>query len=1027
MPRYQTIFPLFILFFFLGFGLKGQNYLQTQREVQNQRVQFEKLEWKYLSNGSFEVYFYGNNRILAEKTLNYVVQESKRISKILGYYAYNTVKVFVHDSPYDLIQDNSGVTASSNQELLADNLSKFKIQIAMEGSMKEYQRKLSTDLSELYLNDMLFGGNIRESLQNALLLSVPEWYSKGIVAYLVDGESADMNQYMIRAISQAKLKKLNLAQGEEAKLIGQSIWSYIANLYGNQVISNIINYTRIIRNEQSSFTSALKKPFSEIIQEWYRYYVNKLQFYNNTIEASSEDGLETFQFKFNEILNYQFSLNGKYLAFANLTNSKIQLNLVELNSGKQTVFYQETRNELLNYPSIQEPIIRWGKNNILYVLLKNKSDSWLYTYSIGAKDFKLSSKKNLGDVDIKDFQPSSNNRRFLVKVLRSGQFDIGFYDLNRKRFNPITSSSEEEFEPRFVGEDAVVYIQRDQDSTLNEQENAQLHSVFYWTPLQEDGPIRLFEHIGEIKNLYALDEKNWLFMVHKTNFKNLVIRNIDSTYSEEILGPTSNWGDYQLIQDKLFFSDKDLFDIHFREIPFANFSSIKRIPYQYESINVNEKDEFIGKIIQSNKDTNNIIREDYYSKKTLQRLERLQRKAEEKQEDLDPNANSRVLPYINKFSFNSSSGDFHVDPIRGLGYKMDFLFNDFLENHLFKIGGWSNLNFNTLDLWSEYDYLAQKIDYKFRYDRKNIMQQTEYAGQKIRYNKISFEASRPLNLYNKISFAAIYTNNRAFDIYSLNSPEINWNYLGAKLEYKLENISSRFENEVEGQRLWFWIDGNLGLNNQSGSFAKINLDYRKYLQLNKIVSLRGRLSTAFGIGENIPHTMIGGMDNWLFIKSEPRNNENPLGFQGDVVRPNVFMSSVTSPMRGFNLNKYSGGSHILLNAQINISVRELLGSTNSQTEFMKYLQFVGFMDFGTAWTGMSPFSKYNGFNTNTYGGNNNPFIIKVTDFRNPFLMGIGGGLRTRLLGYYIKYDYGIGIENKEMKTPISYFTIGYDF
>jgi hypothetical protein len=94
---------------------------------------------------------------------------------------------------------------------------------------------------------------------------------------------------------------------------------------------------------------------------------------------------------------------------------------------------------------------------------------------------------------------------------------------------------------------------------------------------------------------------------------------------------------------------------------------------------------------------------------------------------------------------------------------------------------------------------------------------------------------------------------------------------------------------------------------------------------------------------------------------------------------------------------------------------------------MKYLQFVGFFDIGTAWTGANPFTKYNGFNTNIYGGNTNPFIIKVTDFRNPFLMGLGLGARTRLLGFYVKFDYAYGIENKEMKSPISYITIGHDF
>ena len=90
-------------------------------------------------------------------------------------------------------------------------------------------------------------------------------------------------------------------------------------------------------------------------------------------------------------------------------------------------------------------------------------------------------------------------------------------------------------------------------------------------------------------------------------------------------------------------------------------------------------------------------------------------------------------------------------------------------------------------------------------------------------------------------------------------------------------------------------------------------------------------------------------------------------------------------------------------------------------------QFVGFTDIGSAWTGTNPFSRTNGFNTNVYGGGTNPFKATVTDFRNPFLFGYGVGTRANLLGYFIKFDYAFGIDNGEVKPPITYLTFGYDF
>jgi hypothetical protein len=106
------------------------------------------------------------------------------------------------------------------------------------------------------------------------------------------------------------------------------------------------------------------------------------------------------------------------------------------------------------------------------------------------------------------------------------------------------------------------------------------------------------------------------------------------------------------------------------------------------------------------------------------------------------------------------------------------------------------------------------------------------------------------------------------------------------------------------------------------------------------------------------------------------------------------------------------------------------------SNFFKNLQLTGFTDVGTAWTGIGPFSRRNAFNTYVLpnltpaqiaNGENIPFRATITDFRSPFLVGYGIGARTTILGYFVKFDVGWGLENKEVKAPISYLTLGYDF
>jgi hypothetical protein len=127
------------------------------------------------------------------------------------------------------------------------------------------------------------------------------------------------------------------------------------------------------------------------------------------------------------------------------------------------------------------------------------------------------------------------------------------------------------------------------------------------------------------------------------------------------------------------------------------------------------------------------------------------------------------------------------------------------------------------------------------------------------------------------------------------------------------------------------------------------------------------------------------------------------------------------------MNKLSGNSHLLVNLELRIPLKSLLSADFSKSRFMNSFQFIGFTDIGSAWTGTNPFSRTNGFNTNVYGGGTNPFKATVTDFRNPFLFGYGVGTRANLLGYFIKLDYAFGVDNSEVKPPITYLTFGYDF
>lgn len=180
--------------------------------------------------------------------------------------------------------------------------------------------------------------------------------------------------------------------------------------------------------------------------------------------------------------------------------------------------------------------------------------------------------------------------------------------------------------------------------------------------------------------------------------------------------------------------------------------------------------------------------------------------------------------------------------------------------------------------------------------------------------------------------------------------------------------------------------------------------------------------------------MIGGMDNWINNKTETTQKpEDPLNIDNLSAngKTDWLFNQFVTDMRGFNYNQMYGNSFLLFNAELRIPIIRYLYQGQITNNFLRNLQFVAFTDAGTAFSGNSPFNSDNSYNTRQIQYENattyNPFIITVTNFRNPFLMSYGGGVRSVLLGYYIKMDIAQGIKDYQQQSVKWYFTLGYDF
>lgn len=1029
MPNrfFQLIF-LSIILSLAFLNASAQDFFPTQRKVEKTRIQFQKQSWKYISSDYFEVYFFGKNEGLARNTLQILEAESPRMLELLGYTPFQKVKIFVYPSQGDLFQSNYGISFENSTEIKINNLEKFRIEIAFQNNLNQFKNELLKGLADVYVHDMLYSGSVKDVLQNSLFMNVSEWYLKGLSAYLALGETGEMNQFMFQAIRNNKIRKINIATGLEAELLGQSIWSYIVKMYGKQPISNIVNLTRIIRNEQSSVASTLKKPFGKFLQDWYKYYYNQNTFISGNVEPVkyTDPIIQLDLSKGTKLGEYQLSPDGNWLVYSIQTYTKFQSYVYQINTRKKYSLFNLTINDPLGLNHVVGPKFSWGKGNSLHVLYAEEGKTWLVNYaplSLNKVIFKSLSKREIKDLNCLSFQVAPSNQKLLVKVLRNGQVDIGTYDLRRNRYTSITQDKADEPEAKWTGNgDEILFVSEQiSDTTLTDKEKLGMNAVYLWN--QEEGNAKeLFAIKGEIRDLVLGKDSTISFMGRSKNGSMLLSYSLKDQKIKERLIDVGNWTEKQQVSQFSVIKKSEMLEQSLTKVDNSELEKgnvIDFVPdaepmFENNVISSAEKDTVVNELI---------------SRRNAQRKARLERNTLLKAKT--STSLRGALPYENSFANSSINGFFRSDPIRGIGYALQANMNDLMENHLIQTGVFLAANFKNTDLWGEYNYVENRTDWSIRYDRKVLNQDVDYtSSQRIRFNRIEVKALYPFDLRNKLSVSGIYTMNRQLDQLNFRIPENVMGYAGIKTEYQFDNTLHIAENLQEGQRVWASIEIHKKTL-EPGGFAKIKFDYRKYWGLAEWLYVHGRLSAshAIGLGTNnslLPQTILGGMDNWLFQTRESRTTANPLGTEG-LAQRDVFMSDLAGNMRGFGINKMSGNSHLLMNIEAHIPVKKLIAQDQDRSEFINNLQLVGFTDIGCAWTGNSPFSRTNGFNTNEYGGKTNPFKATVTDFRNPFLIGVGVGARSKIMGYYLKLDYAVGISDGVFLPTTTYLSLGKDF
>ena len=333
-----------------------------------------------------------------------------------------------------------------------------------------------------------------------------------------------------------------------------------------------------------------------------------------------------------------------------------------------------------------------------------------------------------------------------------------------------------------------------------------------------------------------------------------------------------------------------------------------------------------------------------------------------------------------------------------------------------------------LNSGSEYlarvDYLKKRLDYSALYYRKTDVGYDGTSGYPVKLYTNLFQGiiKYPFDRVKSIRISAgIRTDKyvlKGLDEASLAVPDSKQTFALAHIEYVYDNAVVKATNIMNGLRYKFYIDYNSQISQLTtqegrGGF-NFGFDGRFYQPLyrNFIWAVRGAGDFSWGSQKIIYY--LGGVDGALF----PKYSQNPRPQD-----PDYAYQSLAVNMRGFTQNVANGNNAVVINSEFRLPVFATLFNKPINNAFLRNFEVIQFTDLGSAWNGV-----YNKIQRPyvVYGEQPVSVLIKAGGI-GPFVGSYGFGVRSTLLGYFLRFDGGWEMNGVFRGKPLLHFAMGLDF
>ncbi|MCX6330818.1 MAG: hypothetical protein NTZ85_15050 [Bacteroidia bacterium] len=966
---------------------------------------------------------------------------------------------------------------------------KNKVMLYYDGDHESYNHQVAASITEVLINEILYNADVRDRVSSSSVINMPDWYLKGLVNYVSSGWDYGTENEVKDGIMSGKFKKISHLEGDDAILAGQSFWRFIGKKYGDALIPNIIYLTKVYKNIDNGFLYVIGKNIKDLLKEWQEFYKNehsgdrnlpgydenlvhkskKEQIYQKVrvspdgqyIAYITNDWGRKRIWLYNQVTGKQRIIfraeprlpqksDETYPVLAWHPSSKILTFINEEKAGLVMCFYRvndkstEKRN-LLYFDKILDFSFAPEGSRLIFSAVKDGiTDIYIHTIASGTNE---QITRDVADDMNPSFLKESpdeilfSSNRLSDTLTNTGSpfekvglnYDLFIYNISKKG-NLLTRLSEGKYNDKLlsgeIGRNKFAYVGNANgvlnrftarfDSTISYIDTT-THYRYYLNSIPvtnydrniiDQSAVNGSDTYGEIlysKSRYLL-RKGLLSNLKQVPENEIVISNFrkDETRMLHKADSVEQLRQWLIAEDRRRRDTltKPLYEYYIKNEP------IDINHYIFEK----EKQNYYEQLWR--KDYMDIDLDTGELQLPLQRIYQTSF------------YNSYIVDQIdfsflnNSYQVYSSGAPYYNPGINGLvRFGVLDLFEDYRITGGIRLSG----NFDSNEYLISVENLKGKFDKQLIFHRMAFFSSNDTTLFKTHTHNIYLSYAKPITPVLALKGTLSYRYDRhvylSTDMVTLNSKAFSQHWASLKGEIIFDNTRRRCVNIYYGTRFKIFGEYYKELTARKSGMFVVGADFRKYTKIHRelIWANRFAASTSFGPTKLIYY--LGGVDNWMgyfftkypmFDYSIPVDPDMNYGFQ-----------ALATNLRGFSQNVRNGNNFALINSEIRWPVIRYLAGHPLRSNFLNSLQVVGFGDIGTAWTGTSPWSGKNYYDSETI--TNGPVKVTLDTNHEPVVAGFGFGARMQLLGYFIRADWAWGIEDNYLMPKMFYLSFSLDF